>query len=82
MHISQKCFYSQQSFINLIDDDVGKKYECDIIKTEGNWDVKKLQNGWYDYIEEKDLKIGDRLIITVDSPPNNIFVSVIESFYG
>jgi hypothetical protein len=38
-----------------------------------------LQKGWYDYIDEKELKIEDRLILTVDSPPKNLFVSVIES---
>jgi hypothetical protein len=79
LQISLQCFYCQQSSINLIDDDVGKKYECEIIKTKGNWDEKKLQKGWYDYIDEKELKIGDRLILTVDSPPKNLFVSVIES---
>jgi hypothetical protein len=59
----------------LIDDDIGKRYKCEVIKNEENWDDKSVGTGWFDYIREKNLKVGDRLVITVESPPKNMFVS-------
>ncbi|RHN74332.1 putative transcription factor B3-Domain family [Medicago truncatula] len=74
--VAENCLYINQSKILLFDED-GKSYDCDVHTTSKNMHQKYIGRGWYNFVLEKDLKVGDVILFTVNNPPNQVYATVV-----
>jgi len=69
--------YINQSKILLFDEETGKSYDCDVHNASRNMHQKYIGRGWYDFVLENDLKVGDVILFTVNNPPNRMYATVV-----
>jgi len=69
--------YINQSKIILFNEETGKSYECDVHTASRTMYQKYIWRGWYDFILEKGLKVGDVILFTVNNTPNRMYATVV-----
>jgi hypothetical protein len=71
--------YIDQSKIILFDEETGKSYdcECDVHIAARSMHQKYIGRGWYDFVLEKGLKVGDVILFTLNNPPNRMYATVL-----
>jgi len=76
-HVAIRSFHVNQSNIVLHDEDNGTLFECKILSSTTIENKKYIGKGWYDYVRQGHLKVGDTLFFVVENPPDRFYVTVV-----
>jgi hypothetical protein len=75
--VAENGLFINQSKILLFDEETGKSYDFDVHTTSKNMHQKYIGREWYNFVLEKDLKVGDVILFTVNNPPNRMYATVV-----
>jgi hypothetical protein len=63
--IGNECLYPTQRYIKLIDEAIGFSSMCEIEGGDEDCSSKYISYGWKNYVEVKDLAVGEKVEIMV-----------------
>ena len=69
---------ADQSYIELIDEECRKEYDCEILTAKRNCLEKYIGKSWYAFAKDRKLRVGDILMCTVTNPPDRMFVELVD----
>jgi hypothetical protein len=75
--VSKKFLSEPRTTITLIDPQEFKAYRCRLITAKRCKHEKYLGDEWFDFIRDRALKKGDKLLFNFDEPPARLFVEVV-----
>ncbi|CAJ2650340.1 unnamed protein product [Trifolium pratense] len=77
--IAKNCLHEGQQQITLVNEDKDLLYHCQILSYNRHYMRRAyIEQGFYDFVEDAELGIGDTLCFTVSVPPDFIEVTVIK----
>jgi len=69
--------YIDQSKLLLFDEETGKSYDCVVHTASSSMHQKYIGRGWYEFILENGLKLGDIILFTDNNPPNRMYATIV-----
>jgi hypothetical protein len=78
LHTVTKCISKGESIVIRLKDTVKRRaHRCRVITSNRAFDEKNLGGGWYKYVKERKIKVGDRLLFVFEESPMYMSVKVV-----